>query len=69
MSVKVRKMVYTWLTPVAALLIFYGLTTSEEVQLWLVLAGTVLLGGEGALAAVNTKTPVSNAVEDAGDHL
>lgn len=54
MSPKVRSYIYGLLTPLAALLVFYGLVSAEEVQLWMVLVGTALLAGEGGLAAVHT---------------
>lgn len=54
LSPKVRSYIYGLLTPAAALLVFYGLASAEEVQLWMVLVGTALLAGEGGLAAVHT---------------
>lgn len=52
----VRAYIYRLLTPVAALLVFYGLVSDAEVGLWLQLAGAALLVGEGGMAAVNTST-------------
>lgn len=56
MSPTVRKYIYSIGTPLGALAVFYGLLSDEEVALWLSLLGTVLLLGEGAMAAVNTPT-------------
>ena len=52
----VRAYIYRLLTPVAALLIFYGVISEAEAALWVELAGTALLVGEGALAARHTTT-------------
>lgn len=54
LPLNVRRYVYSLLTPVAALAVFYGLMSEAEVSLWIGLGGVVLLGSEGALAAVNT---------------
>lgn len=48
-----RKRIYLWLTPVAALVVFYGLMSEQEVALWVGLGGAVLLSGEPYLAAAN----------------
>ena len=66
MSPKVRKYIYTLLTPVAALAMFYGLVSEQEAALWIGLIGTALSVGYGGLAAVNTP---ANPVEDAKDTL
>ena len=52
----VRAYIYRLLTPVGALLVFYGLLGDAELALWLQLAGAALLVGEGALAARHTST-------------
>jgi len=54
MSPKVRAYIYGLATPVGALLVYYGVLSTEEVQLWAALVGTALLTGVGGLAAVNT---------------
>lgn len=66
MSPKVRKYIYMLLTPAAALLVFYGVVSEGEAAMWLALAGTALLMGEGGLAAVHTP---SNPVEDTKETL
>jgi hypothetical protein len=55
MSSNVRKYIYTLLTPLGAVAVFYGLLSGEEVALWLALAGTALMTASGTMAAVNTK--------------
>lgn len=52
----VRAYVYRLLTPIGALLTFYGLVNENALGLWLQLAGAALLVGEGALAARHTST-------------
>lgn len=61
-----RRFIYAALTPIAALLVFYGLLSEAEVALWLGLAGTLLLSGEGAMAAVNAKDGRSEHVAEEG---
>lgn len=56
MSEKTRKYIYALLTPIAALAVFYGLLSEQEVALWLALAGTALMTGEGLMAASHTGT-------------
>lgn len=50
----VRGYIYRLLTPIAGLLVFYGVITETERGLWLQVVGAALLMGEGTLAARNT---------------
>lgn len=52
----VRAYIYRLGTPVAALLMFYGVIGETEASLWLGLLGAALMVGEGAIASMNTST-------------
>lgn len=52
----VRAYIYRLGTPVAALLIFYGVISEQAAGLWLGLLGAALMVGEGVMASFNTST-------------
>lgn len=52
----VRAYIYRIVTPLGALLVFYGILGEEELSLLSTLAGTILFVGDGALAMRNTST-------------
>lgn len=52
----IRAYIYRLGTPVAALLIFYGVISEQAAGLWLGLLGSALMVGEGTMAALNTST-------------
>lgn len=50
---KVRDYVYGLLSPVALILIFYGVATEAEASLWLGLVGAILQTGSSVLTIAN----------------